>query len=428
MSLAAGSLVELAILRLGSQGDGEADFDGQRVRLPLSLPGERWQARLVRRARDGWDAEPVTCLEGSSRAEPPCRHFGTCGGCRLQHLPAAAYTAFKVGRIRTALARRGLADVEIAEPLVSPPGSRRRLRLAWTRAGRRLLLGLRERRSHRLVDLAQCPVARPELVAALAPLRLFLAGESWAEGEASLTLTPQGLDLLLDLPKPPDAAARLRLTAFAAEAALARIACRSAGEPEPVVVPRRPMLDLDGTAVPLPPGSFLQATAEGEAALRIVVAGQVRKGDRVVDLFAGLGTFAVAALRAGAATVRAVEVDAAACAALTAARVPGIVAERRDLERRPLAGSELARTDLAILDPPRAGAADQVRLLGEARELERIAYVSCDPESFARDARTLVDAGFALERVQPVDQFLWSAEVELAAAFRRHSGIRRGRA
>ena len=408
-------------------GDGIARLGGETVRLALALPGERWRARLASRRRDGWDAEPLARLGGGDRAEPACRHFGSCGGCRLQHAPPGLYAAFKRRRVVEALRRRGLGEVEVADPAVSPPGSRRRLRLAWTRQGARVGLGLRQRRSHAIVDLAECPVAQPRLVAAIAPLRALLGepGPFAREGEAGLTATDAGIDLLLDAARMPTVEERERLAGRVLDMGLARLALAVGGSIEVIVAPRPPAIVLSGASVALPPASFLQATAEGEAALCAEVVAAMSGRDRVVDLFAGLGTLSLAALSAGARSVHAVEAVAEACGALAATRRPGLSVERRDLARRPLSAAELDRFDLAILDPPRAGAAAQAAELARSK-VPRIVYASCDPESFARDARVLVDGGYALGRVQPVDQFLWSAEIELVARLTRPR--RRGRA
>ena len=428
MILRPGAEVELEIAALGALGDGIARLDGETVRLAQALPGERWRARLASPRRDGWDAEPLARLGGGvERAEPACRHFGSCGGCRLQHVPPGPYGAFKRQRIAEALRRRGLGEAVVAEPLVSPPGSRRRLRLAWSRRGAAVILGLRRRRSHAIVDLVECPVAQPRLVAAIPALRALLGepGPFPPQGEASLTVTAAGVDLLLDAARAPTHEDRQRLARRAMEMDLARLALAIDGAPEVIVAPRPPAVTLSGTSVGVPPGSFLQATAAGEAVLCAEVAAAVGRRDRVVDLFAGLGTLSLAALAAGARSVQAVEAVAEACAALAATRRPGLSVARRDLARRPLLGAELEGIDLAVLDPPRAGAAAQAGGLAVSK-VRRIVYASCDPESFARDARTLVDGGYVLGRVQPVDQFLWSAEVELVATFGRPTG--RGRA
>lgn len=418
MTLRPGALVELAIERLGAQGDGIGRVGGQPVRVALALPEERWRVRLVAHRRDGWDADAVALLEPAARAEPFCRHYPTCGGCRLQHLPVEAYHAHKRRRVADALARRGLRDAEVLPLLACPLGARRRLRLAWARAGGRVVLGLRQRRSRALVDLVECPVAAAPLVAEIAPLRARIAGmpQLGPTGEALLTATDAGVDLALlpDRPIRLDTVARTSLVEHAAARDLARLCVGS----EPVVVRRPPAVVLSGVSVALPPGAFLQATVEGERALVEAVAAATRAGDRVVDLFAGIGGLGLAALRADAGAVHAVEADAAAVEALRAAQARSLTAERRDLARRPLTGEELAGFDLALVDPPRAGAAAQVAELARLGP-PRIVHASCDPESFARDAATLVAAGYALGPVAPIDQFVGSAEVELVATLTR---------
>lgn len=415
----AGDVVEVAVTRLGAAGDGIGEAGGVRVYLPGALPGERWRARLAARAAEGWRAVPLDCLVPMPRAEPVCPHFGRCGGCRLQHLPAAVYAAHKRDRIVMALARRGLAGVPVAEPELAPLASRRRLRLGIAKVGRRLRLGLRARGSHRLEPLDVCPIARPELQAVLGPLAAGLsrALEAPWPAEVSLTATATGLDVVLSADRAASFTERERLAALADELDLARL---SWGADEPLVVRRAPLLHLSGIAVEPPAGSFLQATAFGEA----VLAGASRAWGagcrRAVDLFAGVGTLSFAA-HPDIRSVRAYEADATSVAALrrAAARAgcSGITAEVRDLDRRPLAGPELKGCDLAVLDPPRAGAAAQAATLAAAG-VPRIVYASCAPESFARDARLLVDGGLELVEVRPVDQFLFAAEIELVALFR----------
>jgi 23S rRNA (uracil1939-C5)-methyltransferase len=257
-------------------------------------------------------------------------------------------------------------------------------------------------------------VARPALVSLFGPLRAVVSRLA-AAGEVLLTETRAGLDLGLELAA-LDLGARQDLANGAEQLDLARVALRD----EPVIVRRAPWVELAGTPVPVPPGAFLQATAEGEAALRAAVAAAVGPGQRTIDLYSGLGTLGLAALQAGAAAVHAVEADRAACAALVSTRRAGLTVEQRDLERRPLVAQELRSFDTALLDPPRAGARPQVEHLARS-QVQLVVYAACDPASFARDARILVDGGFELSEVQPIDQFLWSAEIELVAAFRRRA-------
>ncbi|MEK0084684.1 class I SAM-dependent RNA methyltransferase [Benzoatithermus flavus] len=424
---------EIVIAGLGAAGDGIADTPEGRIYLPRAVPGERWRVRLVERLAEGWRAEPVRCLEPCERAEPVCPHFGRCGGCRLQHLPPALYVAHKQRRIVEALARRGLPGEVVDKPRLTPSGSRRRLRLGLARERGRLILGFRARGSHRLEPVSACPIACPELAAALPALavRLEEALATPLPEEVSLTFTEAGIDLLVHAARGPLPAERERLPQLAAALDLARVAW-TAGESgaEPLVVRRQPWVRFGEVRVTLPPGAFLQATAFGEAALQAAVVEWSEGARRAVDLFAGVGTLTLA-LAPRLKNIRAVEGDAAAAEALRraagAARLGGVTVETRDLVRRPLGPAELEGCDLAVLDPPRAGALEQARALA-ASGVPKVVYVSCHPESFARDARILADAGFVLREVRPVDQFLFAAEIELAALLVRPGGAAQKRA
>jgi 23S rRNA (uracil1939-C5)-methyltransferase len=422
-----GTELEIAIDTLGAAGDGIAETELGRVYLPGGLPGERWRVRLAAPLAKGYRAEPLACLEAVARAEPVCPHFGACGGCRLQHLPPALYAAHKRQRVMDALARRGLPTGVVAEPLITPLGSRRRLRLGLARAGGRLVLGFRSRGSHRLEPIGACPVAAPEL-AALLPALASALSEALTRPlleEASLTLAEGGIDLLLHATRPPSPAERERLPRLAEALDLARVAwSMGEGGAEPLALRRQPVVRFGGVPVALPPGAFLQATRFGEAALQAAVAGWGRGASRVVDLFAGLGTLTLPLAR-GLKNLKAVEGEPEAAEALrravATARLGRVVVETRDLARRPLAPPELKGADLVVLDPPRTGALEQAKALA-ASAVPKVVYVSCHPESFARDARILVDAGFALEEIRPVDQFLFAAEIELAALLVRPGG------
>lgn len=414
---------EVAIDALGATGDGIALVAGRRVFVPGALPGERWQVRLEP-ASDR--ALPVECLAAVARRLPPCRHFGRCGGCRLQHLTPPDYAAFKRQRVMDALSRQGLPADAVGAVRVGPPASRRRLRLAVKRGRTRLVLGLRERAGHGIVPLEMCTVADPALVALLALLGAALAG--WLTGpwpaEASLTLTEAGPDLLLHAARPAQAEERADAGELAQLLGLARIAWQeAAAPPEALVTLRPPLVRLSGVGVELPPGAFLQATAFGEAELAGAVAAWGEGARAAADLYAGVGTLTLA-LAGRVRRLLACEGEPTAVAALRrAAAGRNVTVVERDLARRPLQPAELDH-DLVVLDPPRAGAAAQCAALARST-VPRVIYASCHPESFARDARTLVDAGFALEEVRPIDQFLFSAEIELVALLTRPSPRRR---
>lgn len=417
------SVHEVTIAALGGQGDGLAQVAGERVFVEEALPGDRVEIRLEERRGDGHAARVVHWLDRTAPAVAPCRHFGACGGCRLQHLPPDLYADFKRQAVERALAKRGLV-VPVGPLLAIPPASRRRLRLAFRRESNRIRLGLRRRAGRGVVDLAVCPLARDALVALFDPLRALLRRlDAVPDGEIALTLTREGVDLLLITGHPPGLGTRERLTEFASQADVARI-CWSDGriEPEPVLVRRTPRIAFAGIAVDLPPGGFLQPSEAAEAAIRHEVERTVGEARTVADLFAGVGTFALPLAAAGRSVV-ALERDPPAVAAIQrAARRAGLAdrvsAATSDLEHEPVRPPDLDRFEAVVIDPPRAGARAQTAALACSR-VARIAYVSCHPGSFGRDARVLVDAGFRLERVTPIDAFLWSAEVELVAGFSR---------
>jgi 23S rRNA (uracil1939-C5)-methyltransferase len=423
---AAPQTAELRIESLGARGDGIGQAGGRPVYVPLTVPGDCVRVSLRERRGEGVAAEVLDLIEPSpQRQVPPCRHFGTCGGCAAQHLAPEAYQAWKRGLVADALAHRGIRDAEVLAPVQVPPGTRRRVTLGAARRGGGVQLGFSTRASHRIVDLQECVVALPGIVALFSPLRVALAAvlRDGERAEAMLTMTDSGADLLLVGQREPDRIAREALASFAEAADLARLSWSApGGSPEPMAWRRPAFVSFGGVTVEPPPGAFLQPTGAGEAALvraaRDALAGQ----KRVVDLYAGCGTFSFPLAVSGAA-VRSVEGQAASVAAIGAAAGGAglggrLVAETRDLDERPLEPQELARFSAALFDPPRAGARAQVEMLARST-LDTIVAVSCNPATFARDARILVDAGFRMSPVTPVDQFLWSSHLELVARFAR---------
>ena len=359
-----------------------------------------------------------TVTPGPHRAVPPCRHFGRCGGCQLQHLDEASLASFVGDRVLHAALGQDIAPERIAPVHLSPPRTRRRATLHAANAGGRPQLGFRETGSHRIVDMLECHVLRPELFALVAPLRNLLGKQRgrWAV-DIELTLADQGVDCGLRNFAMEGLEATEAALAFAQGNHLARLAVdlgyglEAVWEPEPVTV------TLGGIPVPLPSGAFLQATADGEAALIAAAREWLVNCDTVADLFAGLGTFAFSLTG----RVEAFEAsrDAHLACRLAASRTQApVAAHHRDLFRNPLQPDELARFDAVLLDPPRAGARDQVARIAESG-VARVVYVSCNPASWAKDARTLVDAGFRLAELRPVGQFRWSTHVELAGLFVR---------
>jgi 23S rRNA (uracil1939-C5)-methyltransferase len=397
----------VAIDRIGARGDGVARHDGKTIFLPFTAPGDVVRAQID---RDG-KATLIEIVSPGERREPSCPHFGQCGGCSLQHIADDAYAGAKADFVREALAHRGL-DPSVVSPVERVrPGTRRRARLAMTGTE----IGFHRRASHRIVDMKVCAILHPALFAVVTALRPL-----GVEATVSLTLADSGVDVLLDLPRPPDLAALEALAKFAEAQDLARLSWRMAKEaPVPVVQRRAVRMNFSGVTVDRPPDCFLQATQESETAMRELVVAGVCDARVIVDLFSGAGTFSFPLAKN--AKVHAVDGDEPAIMALrVAARRAGVAVagEVRDLNRRPLLADELNRFDAVVFDPPYAGAAAQARELARAA-VKRVVAVSCNPASFARDARTLADGGYRLLRVVPVDQFLWSAEVELVAHFAR---------
>jgi 23S rRNA (uracil1939-C5)-methyltransferase len=416
-------LVELAIERVGARGDGIAQYRGDPVFVPFTVPGDHVRARLGARRHGGREGFVVDWLaSGPGRGAPRCRHFGTCGGCALQHLDHESYQRIKLRVLHSALERVGI-DPGVVGPMRLVPPERRRARLGISRPRDPRLparVGYRERFRHNLVDLRECPVLEPALFALIGRLPqvardLIPPGGS---AEATLTRTDSGIDLLMEAAERPELSACEVLARFAEECDLARIVWRS-GPDELVVVERRPVrVLLSGIAVPFPPGAFLQASPSAEMILVEEVLSAVGPARPAVDLFAGLGAFAFALACDG--PVHAVEGDVGTAAALAraAADHPRTTVERRDLARNPLPADALSRYAAAVFDPPRAGAARQAEALA-ASAVATVIAISCNPASFARDAATLVSGGYRLERVTPVDQFVWTPHLELAATFRR---------
>jgi len=385
------------ILRVDARGDGVAD-DGRHANL--AAPGDTLT-----------DAGEV--VAGPHHQVPPCRHFPECGGCQLQHLDDESYAGFVADRVAAALDAQGLS-APIRPTLLSPPRTRRRATLHYERG----LLGFTEEGSHRIVDMRECHILLPALFGLVAPLRaLFQKLGIKRRADVHLALADQGADVLVTAAAPDGLAAAEAITAFAERNGVARLSfdegygAEARWEPQPVTI------TLGGIPVAFPPGGFLQATAEGEAALVAAVREAVGDAGTIADLFAGLGTFALAL---GSRVYAAEGARDAVFSLKTAANMRGlpVFTEHRDLFRRPLTTVELDRFDAIVLDPPRAGAREQVAALASTRA-SRLAYVSCNPSSFARDAKVLCEGGWRIDWIQPVGQFRWSTHVELAARFVR---------
>ena len=386
------------IVRIAARGDG-VTASGNHV--AFAVPGDI--------LLDNGTLQP-----GPGHQVQPCRHFPHCGGCQLQHLTDAAYADYCASRIIGALAQHGI-ETAVRPTYLSPPRTRRRAALRALRVGGGVQLGFNEAGTNRIIDLRECHILGSRLFALLAPLRNLLATilPHRRSGEVQLTLLDQGVDVGLKGVSVEGYEAAEGLNDFAELHKLARLTIDDGVGPETRFEPQPVTISLSGRAVPFPSGAFLQATADGEAVLVNAVLEAVSGATRPIDLFAGLGTFALAL----DGRVTAAEAARDAILLLKSA-APGIEIQHRDLYRRPIDRNELAAFDAVILDPPRSGAQDQVREIA-ASPVPRIAYVSCNPATFARDAELLVAGGYRLDWVRPVGQFRWSTHVELASAFSR---------
>ncbi|MEN2979024.1 hypothetical protein P7L78_11875 [Tistrella bauzanensis] len=478
--LRAGDEIEVEITALGSHGDGIGEHDGRPVFVSHALPGDRVLAAVDAVERDRIRARWLELITpGPVRVEPPCPYFGPCGGCSLQHMALHDYRGWKRGLVVDILARNGFADTVIAPMIPGEPGERRRTAWKLRATARKAVVGYAEAGSRHVVDVEHCMLLVPELDALIGKLRRFMtaAGEGeapMAAGDADRYPTPAdfrdahaeatdgGIDLVVTLARAPDGAGLQALAAFAETADLARISWRPEPEaaPEPVssrggkgrggarrgparggpragsnpmimaepqvVVRRRPaFVHRGGVQVEPPPAGFAQATHAGEEALIGFVMGVfgslAESGGTIGDFYAGSGTFALALAHRGAKVIAA-EVEGPALDALTRAAAGAGLSDRvtiepRDLMRWAPSARELGVLDGAVFDPPRAGARALVEELARSG-VPLVAAISCNPVTFVRDARILAAAGYRLVRVMPVDQFLWSRHVELAAEFR----------
>jgi 23S rRNA (uracil1939-C5)-methyltransferase len=397
-------------VRLAARGDGISD-DGRFV--PLAAVGDTVD----------FSENPPRIIPGPHHVSPACAHYPDCGGCQMQHMDEAAYRDFVIDRLSRVMPG-GLPD-DVRPIALSPPRSRRRASLKALKRGGKLVLGFHSEGTHALVDVADCPVLAPELMALLGPLRLLLRARL-KDGQGAgiaLTLSDAGVDVLLANVSAEGLAAIEALTDFAEKHDLARLSVEGPGGIDTLVERRQPVLTMGGMAVPLPVAPFLQATREGEAALVAAVCEAVGDAARVADLFCGLGTFALPLSQKAA--VLAVDAAGPAVMALgVAARQAGrrVEVQHRDLFRRPLVGvgkgGELAGLNAVVFDPPRAGAEAQAKALA-ASQVPVIVAVSCNPNSFGRDAKILVEGGYRLTTLWPVAQFRWSSHVELVARFER---------
>lgn len=400
------------IARLGHLGDGIIQGPEGSIFVAQTLPGE-----VVEGTVKGDALADVRILTPSvHRVKPPCSHARTCGGCMMQHASDAFVADWKTTIVRTALAAQGL-EADLRPIITSPPRSRRRATLAARRTKGGVLMGFHSRASDVLVGVPECQLLHPDLIGAFPALEAIvkLGGSRSQEMDLAITRTSSGGDVAVTGGKPADSTQRMDLARLVEAFGLARLSWNG----EVIAQRAQPMMRFGRANVPLPVGAFLQATAEGEAALLANVKGAVGPARRIIDLFAGIGTFGLPL--AENAEIHAVEGDVAMLTALDkgfrmAEGIKRVTNDIRDLYRRPLEPDEFKGYDAVVIDPPRAGAEAQSHTLAKSK-VPVIAAVSCNPATFARDAKILTQAGYKLNWVQVVDQFRWSPHVELAAQF-----------
>ncbi len=404
--------MKVIIERLGHLGDGVARGPDGPIYVPGMLPGEEVEGDL-----QGDHLADFRILTPSvNRVRPPCAHAKTCGGCMMQHASDPFVAEWKTGIVQGALTGQGLTAT-FRPILTSPPKSRRRATIAARRTKTGALMGFHARASDMLVSVPNCQLLHPDLIATFPALEALvkLGGSRSAEVNLTITRSLSGPDVVVTGGKDADSALQLDLARIAETFGIARLTWNG----DIVALRTLPMQRFGRALVAPPPGAFLQATAEGEQALLRSVALAIGPARKIIDLFAGVGTFALPL--AERSEVHAVEGEAAMMAALekgarNAEGLKRVTVETRDLFRRPLEPDEFKGVDAVVIDPPRAGAEAQVAALALAR-VPVIASVSCNPVTFARDARVLVAAGYVLDWVQVVDQFRWSSHVELVARF-----------
>ena len=402
----------VTIDRLGHLGDGVAHGPDGAIFIPQMLPGEVVEGDL----QDGKLQNPRILTPSVNRVRPPCAHARTCGGCLMQHAADGFVADWKLDVVKGALAGQGIST--LFRPIVtSPPRSRRRATLAARRTKSGVLLGFHARASDTLVAVPGCQLLHPDLIATFPALESLVKIGGSRSSEMSLTVTRSlaGPDVTVSNAKPADAALQMDLARLAEAQGFARLTWNG----EMVALRAQPMQRFGRALVAPPPGAFLQATAEGESALLHAISLAIGSARKITDLFAGCGTFALPL--AERAEVHAVEGEVAMVAALDkAARATQglrrVTTEVRDLFRRPLEPDEFKGVEAVVIDPPRAGAEAQTHALAAAK-IPVIAAVSCNPVSFARDAKILINGGYRLDWVQVVDQFRWSSHVELVAKF-----------
>ncbi len=403
--------MKLKIEAIGGQGDGIARDNGQVVFVAHTLPGETVEA-----VGEPPHLDLKKVIDGSpDRVEPICQHFGTCGGCALQHWAQKSYLDWKRQKVVDAFAGEGLTPT-IDDCVATAPSSRRRVTFTATGKGGEFAFGYKRRGSDEIIDSSVCPILHPSIESHLDTFKQLARSAIRGQEEIQLAVTTcnNGLDLDFRLPQDlPEGMLAGFVKAFSKTSFL-----RASSNGDILVEREKPVISFGKADVAIPPGAFLQAVPPIENKMGEFVCSHLMKKKRVADLFSGTGTFALRL--AERSRVHAVENETAPLEALEGgARAPGlkpVTTEQRDLFEAPLTTKELSRFDGICLDPPRVGALEQARELAKS-DVPSVAYVSCNPQTLARDSKVLTDAGYKIDRVVPLDQFLYSPHVEVVALF-----------
>ncbi len=418
--------VDLTIDHIGAGGDGIAFLDQQTIYLPATAPGEIIKAEIGEKRGNGFEGTVLEVITSSGlRQKPICRHYDQCGGCNLQHLQDGFVDDWKRQLIVAQLARQGLSDIIVNTTITSAARSRRRIDFVASRRKKSAMVGFHQKRSKQIFDIGDCPVIRPELLNLAKPLRNLCTRVLPRNSKADViaTLSDNGVDILITSEKSMELDLDLRqvLSDFAEHEDLARICWRSTGKGLVDVVSARktPSLRMGDVDVALAPAGFLQATKDGETALANLVQTYLKDCHYIADLFAGCGSFTFPLAKHS--KTHAVDSNPDLIQSLQSSAnkaVAPVTSETRDLFQRPITREELKPFDGVLFDPPRAGAKIQVEEIA-ASSVKNVVGISCSPGTFARDARVLIDGGYSLIEVTPVDQFRWSSHVELIGLFKR---------
>ncbi|SCA57345.1 putative RNA methyltransferase [Candidatus Terasakiella magnetica] len=419
-------LMEVSIYSVGAKGDGLGrDDTGHDFFVPYTVEGDVVKVRVTDKRQDAYIGEVKEIITPSThRIEAPCPHYTKCGGCNLQHMDEHYYHEWKTHKVIDIIRRSGIIH-EMEPAFFGKPSARRRASFAVMKKGKKIIFGFNARSSHRIEEIGNCLLLTPELNALITPLRELLPKIMKQEGRGDIIINfpLESSDIVFSLPGRLEFKAHEHLMAFVEKHNVGRVSWRENGRGEPDTIAQHCAVttEFSGSSIELPPAPFLQPSKEGEQALVDFALSALNGEKKVLDLYAGCGSFTFAL--ATKSIVHAVESNGAALKALELsagrAGIGGrITTEVRDLDRQPLMGKELAKYDAVLFDPPRAGAREQAEALAES-DIKLIIAISCNPATFGRDAAALLNGGYELEKIMPVDQFTWSDHVEVAAIFRR---------